>query len=263
MGFYVNVVAKQGCSRQINTAWKKAFGGFLVYTPSKINKEIEFIKNDPKQQHLTYVNDVKTWDKTFPIHANGRGQVFLRAFGYEEERAEEFSKESDELRAKVKFILEHRLLFQRISGLQDAVHTLDMEINGDFVENGKLNYYEYPSFDKLPQKHNHPVFIRCLELDRPDIWEAFLLYQEDNTKWSNLKNNSVIKYGFGHNSTIWQRCESIASARDNEYYGGTGRYSKGNVPSEYDIIKAITLKSDDFDSFLSTLKNAYFKLYGT
>jgi hypothetical protein len=254
MGFYVNVHAKKGCSRQINTAWKKQFGNSLIFTPARIKKEIEFIKNDPKQQHLLYVDDIFTWNNTFPIHANGRGQIFLRAYGYGEDEAEEFSKEGEELRNKVQFVLSHRLLFEKITGLQDAVDTLNIEINGDFVENGKLEYYEQPMFENLPQKHNHPVFKRCLLLDRPDLWESFLIYEDEKSKWNELRNKVVIDSVMGRNATIWQRCESIATARDGVDYGLSGRYRDGKMPNEFDVMKAIISTPEEFNEYLINIK---------
>lgn len=252
MSFYVNVEAKKGCSRQINAAWKRKFDGFLINTKASIKKDIEFIKNDPKQKHLTYIKDVKTWNETFTILAEGKGQVFIRAFS-DEESAIQFSNESDLLRDKIKFILDNRFLFKYISGLQDAVYALDMKINGDYIENGKLSYHKNPSFEHLPQKHKHPVFKRCLELDRPDIWESFLLYQDNCENFINLKNKIVITNDFSSTSTIFQRCESIAFARDGIDYGLFGRYRNGLVPNEFDVIKSIISTSEEFEAYLTTL----------
>ena len=255
MGFYVNVHAKQGCSRQINSSWKKQFGGHLVFTPSLIKHEIEFIKNDPKQHHLLYVNTIKIWDETFPIHANGRGQVFIRALGYDEDEAEIFVNENNELIEKIKFILDHRLLFSKISGLQDAVDSLNMNINGDFIENGKIKYYTQPSFENLPKKNNNPIYIKCLILDRPDLWESYLKFVDDNTNWTELRHKCVMNNSpLSKNSTIWQRCEKIAKGRDGIDYGLKGRYQNGLIPNEFDITKAIVSSEEEFEAYCESIK---------
>ena len=257
MGFYVNVKAKQGCSKQINDAWKKQFEGFLIYTPAIIKGEIDYIRNDQSQQHLRYVDSVKVWNKTFPIHASGKGQIFLRAFGYSEERSQEFIKENEELIQKVKFVLDHRMLFSKISGLADAVDALDMNINGEYVENGKLKYYPVPSFENLPQKHQNLVFLRCLEINRPDIWQKYLpIIDKSNInfeEWKDIRNCTVTESALAKNATIWQRCESIAEARDGKNYGLEGRFRDGKVPNKFDLIKAISCDEKEFEEYLNSV----------
>lgn len=110
MGFYVNVKAKKGCLGQMNKLWKRQFGGFLIYTPSRIKKEIEFLQNDEKSKHLRYIKTISDWDKTFSILANGSGQIFIRPYGYSEERSVEFEKENQEIKSQIKFVLDHRML---------------------------------------------------------------------------------------------------------------------------------------------------------
>ncbi len=253
MGFYINVEAKKGCSRQINSAWKKLFGETLVHTPGSIKKEIQFIKNDPKQKHLNFITSVKEWDQAFPSYANGKGQIFIRAYGYSEEKFEKFVTENPDLIAKVKFTLDHRFLFKRISGLQDAADALGMDIDGDYIEDGKLEYEYTPSFSKLPDGKTNPVYIKCLKLDRPDIWEIFLKYADKKELWEDLRRLVILKDSpLSPNSSIWQRCESIAQARGDSY-----NYSDMlSPPSEFDVIKSILLSEDEFENHLIILKRS-------
>ena len=261
MGFYVNVKAKKGCAAQINKLWKNHFNGLLIYTPAKIKKEIAFIQSDEKSKHLSYVKTVKIWDETFPIYANGCGQIFIRAYGYDEEESEKFKQENQEMVDKIKFILDHRMLFSKISSLQDAVDTLDMDIKGDYIENGKLKYYDIPSFENLPQKPRNKVFNKCLEMDRPCIWQSYLKIQEvgmNKETWKEIRSKSNLQSCSGSdNITIWQRCESLATARDGVSYGLFGRYNENEFPDELDLLKSVILSGEEFNEYLKTINKSY------
>ncbi len=256
MGFYVNVVAKKGCARQINSLWKNQFDGFLIYTPAKIKKEIEFIHNDPESQHLNYIKTVSDWGNVFPIYKNGSGQVFLRPLGFSEERAEEFKQENKLLLEQVQFILDNRLLFEKVSSLQDAVDALGMNISCDYMENGRSKKYTIPTFENLRQINDHPVFIRCLEIDSPILWERFLDILDNglnNNNWANIRS-MIVEFDNIRSLTIWQRCEKIEEARTGINYGLFGKFNSENVPNDYDLIKAITLTTEDFDKMIKRLK---------
>lgn len=256
MGFYVNVKSKKGCASQINKLWNIQFGDFLIYTPSRIKEEINFIQNDEKSKHLSYVNSVKIWNETFPIYKNGSGQVFIRAFGYDEEKSNKFKKENELIKNKIQFILDHRLLFSEISSLRDAIDTFDMDIKGDYIENGKLKYYDQPTFLNLPQKPKDNVFNKCLELNSPSLWQAYLNILDNGLNyenWQNIRNyNVALNHSFSENSTIWQRCEKLAYIRDKENYGLYGRYQNGSLPYELDLIKAITFSEIEFEDYLKS-----------
>jgi len=202
MGFYVNVKAKKGCEKQINEAWSSKFGDVLVYTKEIIKKEIVAHK---KHQPNTHIKTVKDWNQSFPIHAEGRGQVFLRVFGYSEERQEEFIAESQEKRDMIQFILDNRFLFKSVSGLCDANDALDMDIKGDYMENGILEYDEVISFQTLPSDVTSKVYLKCLEIGNPTLWHRYLQFKETNGSkevWKEIKH-CVAEEGFG--ATVWQK----------------------------------------------------------
>lgn len=201
MGFYVNCHAKKGCAGQINKLWKSQFKGFLIYTPYRIKKEIEAHN---KRGNGVYLESVKDWNTCFPIMSTNRGQVFLRAFGYSEEKKSVFMKESDNLKAKIQFLLDNRFLFKKITGLQDAVEALGMDIEAEYIENGRNHKYERPTFDKLEQHHDCPLFKACLAKDDPEMWQLVLSFKKNGMTenlWSKLRHKTVDFCG----DTLWQR----------------------------------------------------------
>jgi hypothetical protein len=263
MGFYVNVTAKQGCAGQINALWKRTFKGFLIYTPAQIKKEIAHMRTDPQQAHLNYVDSVKTWGETFPIYAKNRGQIFIRPLGYSHERHADFIIENQNLIAQINWILSHRLLFSRISGLQDAAESLDMAIDFDYCEDGKMKHYTRPCFSALPKKHQHPVYEYCLNADRPDLWQEFLPLLDTPlvsvALWDNIKHKTVGKEILAKQSTVWQRCEAIAQAKDGVNHGLKGRYRNGLTPPQLDIIKVVchAVVFEQYLNSFSTVSSGY------
>ncbi len=201
MGFYINVYAKKDCAGQINKLWKAAFGGFLIYTPYRIKKEIK-AHNSHKQG--VFIKNMKEWNNAFPILANNRGQIFIRPHGYNEEEKLDFMNSNKELEDKVQFLLDNRFLFEKITNLQNAVDTLDMEINADYIENGRNKKHEIFSFDQLEQHNNCPFYQKCLEKDDAEMWSLMLKFKKEGMTeelWGQLKHKTIEFCG----QTLWQR----------------------------------------------------------
>jgi hypothetical protein len=239
MGGYVNVVAKPGCASQINELWARAFNKqWLVYTAGIIESEINYIANDSKQKHLLWVNTVEKWNKAFPIAAEGKGQVFIRAYGYSDEAAQAFSQSNKQLRNKITWLMDHRFLFQSISGLQDAVDTLDMDIDCDALENGRKVIRKEIMFENLPVETNNRVYKLCLTYNNPTLWQKFITWRDDPNwdAWSELRHCVVPGQAM---DTIWQRVEDMAKDRDKVNYGLVGKYQQGLIPPETDVLRAI------------------------
>lgn len=201
MGFYVNAYAKKNCAGQINKLWKAEFGGFLIYTPYRIKKEIE-VHNSHNQG--VFIDSVKDWNNLFPILASGRGQIFIRAMGYDEEESINFMKSNEHLKNQIKFLLDNRFLFEKITNLQNAVDTLDMIIDADYIENGRNKKNIVISFDQLEQHDKCPLYQKCLEKDDPEMWSMFLQFKKDGMTeelWDKLKHKTVDFCG----QTLFQR----------------------------------------------------------
>ena len=248
MGFYINLKVKKGSAGQINKLWRKEFGESLIFTRHMIKKNIDFIQSDESQKHLHYIKTVSTWNKVFTICALDHGQVFLRPYGYSEERADEFEQNNKELKKQIALILDNRMLFEKVTGLSDAIEALAMNIKGDYIENGKLKYDETISFSKLPVKPRNLIYQKCLQLKDPELWKEYFKIIENGLteeNWLAIKNRVVDFSGFSSCSTIWQRCELIAKKRDNVDYGLRGRYQDGLIPNFYDLRKAIYMTKDD------------------
>jgi hypothetical protein len=255
MGFYVNVKSKTGCANQINDLWANKFKGFLIYTPKIIMEQIKFIKKDPKQQKLLYIDSVKIWNSTFPIVSQNKGQLFLRAYGYSEEKSNKFINENQELKDKMKFILDHRMLFKSITNIQDAVEALALDLEFEFYEDGKMQNYQHPTFSKMKQLHNNPVFQLCLETDRPDYWQVYLDIIENKLNvdnWNIIKNKVVPSIGFGRDTTL-QRCEAILAKEENRTLDLRIHINKDNLPNMYNLLQAVSLNEQYFDTFLENI----------
>lgn len=201
MGFYVNVYAKKDCAGQINKLWKAAFGGFLIYTPYRIRKEI---KAHNSHNQGVFIKSVSDWNKAFPILSSNRGQIFIRPMGYDQEEKLDFMNSSENLKKQIKFLLDNRFLFEKITNLQNAVDTLDMNIDADYIENGRNKKHEVISFNQLEQHSKCPLYQKCLEKDDAEMWSLLLQFKKegmDEELWNKLKHKTVEFCG----QTLWQR----------------------------------------------------------
>lgn len=240
MGYYVNVEAKDGCEDQINDLWSQSFDDFLIYTRAHIQREIDAIHSKPDFAHMRWIQAVEDWNDAIKIHAEGCGQIFLRAFGYSNEESEAFRQVADLDRRQIQWIMDNRFLFKSITSLQDAADALGMSIDCDAIKNGRPVTYEQDSFATLPVEHGNQVYAATLTHDRPRLWKAFLAYREspcwDN--WLTLRDSAPCGKEYGLTS-IWQQAEVIAKQRDGQDYGLDGRYRDGKLPPETDVVMAI------------------------
>jgi len=242
MGYYVNVYAKQGCEQQINELWSRAFPeeSPLIATKDWIEGQIAYIKNDPEQVHIAnWCTSVNAWNKGFPIHAEGRGQIFIGSIFATE--TNDFSDEPNTLRKQIQWAMDHRFLFSEITGLQDAAESLDMAISCDAIENGRDVTYEQASFASLPIMPKSFVYRLCVEHQNPRFWEAYLNFKEsqDWENWSVLRH-FLIPGELSLGRTVWQGCEALATQLDHKNYGLEGRYRDGHHPDLWAVDKAIS-----------------------
>lgn len=259
MGFYVNVVAKNECAEQINQLWQKKFNTFLVYTPTIIQNEIDFIQKSDDRKHLQYITSIEQWNKTFPIFKENCGQIFLRAYGYSDEESAEFQKENQLLKEQILYLLELRFLFKEIKNLNDANDVFDdLNIDFDAIINGKKIHYEEPSFLNLPQPRNNKVYDKCLFLNQPKLWSLYLAYKKTYSYdvWKEMRN-LIIDYNIGFGETLWQRVEKLYSARNNttaSIYNPHYNDKDKNVPPESVMRLAILI--DNMDEYLKNFNHA-------
>jgi hypothetical protein len=166
----------------------------------------------------------------------GRGSVEISPSG------EEFTEEETEnLQKKIKFILDNRFLFESVSGLQAAVSELGMDISFDMLnEHGQPHDAFKITFADLPIQFQSRVWNRCFDYNRPDLWKAFLDFKETPTEatWDELRTK-IVPWSDALFTTVWQLCEGIAEVRDGESFGLSGRYRDGNIPTEFDVRKAL------------------------
>lgn len=236
MGYYVNLTAKQNCVNQINQLWQQSFPGEpeLVWHRSRIEQELALIQTGESMPHLRgYVKTVNAWNKAFPICAEFRGQIFIGSIWLKDMDEEKAGR----LRAQIKWVMDNRFLFEEITGLQDAVDALEMDIDADAMVNGRPVKDERINFDELPSQPKSFIYQRCLTTGRPDLWDAYLKFKESPTwdNWDSLRHKVIP----GTSDTVWQVCERIATQRDNYDPGLCGRYKDGIIPPLFDIEKAI------------------------
>jgi len=245
MPYSVMVVAKAGCTEQINELWTQAgFEGELIMTEAAAKKEVDFIQSPKGQPHLKYVKTVDDWNKTFPIMAVGTGMIDIGGLSFDKE---ENPDETARLTQQVQFVLDHRFLFQEIRGLDDARSALGMKIEGDFIDaQGKPRYHPVADFKELPARPTSKIFQACVQYDRPDIWAAYLAFEanQDEAAWVELRSKNIpwptrVQPQPRVVNTVWQACEKTAAARDGKDFGLLGRFRDGKVPSMFELLQAI------------------------
>lgn len=245
MGFYVNVKAKEGCASQINELWAQASqADELIWTAEKVKKQIKHIHKASEVVHLRHIKTVDDWNSAFPAAAVGTGQIFIGSVGFDKG---ENPQETATLIEQVQFVLDHRLLFQSVTGLADARNQLDIQVEGDFLdEHGKPGSYPVDSFEKLPARSTSKIYRNCLQYNRPDFWAAYLAFESapNDATWCELRCKTVpwstrIQPTPSIMGTVWQACEKTATARDGQSFGLMGRYRDGVVPSMFELLRAI------------------------
>ncbi|WP_305906273.1 hypothetical protein Q9L42_020735 (plasmid) [Methylomarinum sp. Ch1-1] len=242
MSKYVNIIAKDGCSEQINELWLHQFELPIIYTAELIQQQIEFVRGDPRQQYLaSQLDTVEDWNRLVPVHAENCGQLFFLS--------EEYDEQYYRYREQVQWLLDHRLLFKSITGLQDAIDELDMDIDGDAIIDGRLVHVPVLTFEDLPKLPNSKIYQYVQRFDRPDLWQGYLNFKEHPTEesWYALRHMIMPRVDFLREKTVWATCEAFASRIDGKGFGLTGRYREGEFPTAFEIEKAFqeTIKMAD------------------
>ena len=243
MGTYLELKAKPGCEDQINQAYAAHRGDakhWLVYSDKIIEEEIRYI-HSPKgaaQAHLRpYLKTLKDWQRVFPALKSGTGQLKLSGLEFSEEESEEKRR----LIADIAFILNHRMLFSSIEGLDGAreLGLTDFSAERIVEHKGLSRKTEALSFAQLP-KSRSALYRRCVEWDRADLWGAYLDFRQSPCEqtWCALRSK-VISWIKGE-PTIWQRVETAASERDGKHFGLLGRFRDGNIPSFWLLRSVLT-----------------------
>lgn len=127
------------------------------------------------------------------------------------------------LRRQVRFIMENRMLFESIVGLQHARRVLEME---DAIP-GDLDGYEFgleirvvtATFDELPEEPNDPIYAVCRHFRQADLWARYLEFrrQQSEDSWNALKEclgpSSALGPDAADMRTIESRCRLIQSSK--------------------------------------------------
>jgi hypothetical protein len=234
MGTYVELKAKPGCEDQINAAFSAMTGNpkdFLVYSEKKIKADIAYI-HSPKgtsQAHLRpYLNTVDDWEKVFPTMRLGTGEI--KVSGVEDDDEARIAQ----IKRNIQFVLDYRMLFKTVTGLDDATRHGFCSFKGDMIEDHKIKNRppsNEPTFSDLP-KGRSEFYKQCVKYSRPDLWSAYLDFEKDPTEltWTSLRQK-VIPWGKSALAGLWAKVEELATNRDGQSFGLMGRYRDGNVPS--------------------------------
>jgi hypothetical protein len=136
MGTYVEFRAKPGCEDQINAVYAAMTGkpdDYIVNSPTRIAADIAYI-HSPKgkeQAHLLpLLKTVADWDRLFPAWCCGTGQV--KVSGVDDE-----VKLVAEIKRDIQVLLDNRMLFATITGLDYACARGYCTFGGDLVEDHK------------------------------------------------------------------------------------------------------------------------------
>lgn len=238
MGTYVTFSAKPGCADQINAAYAKTTGsdGWLVYSASVIDNEIAYIQSPAgkAQAHLRpHLKTVEDWNRLFPSFREGTGQIKISGIADDEMCGPLPRREY--VRRSIAFLLEHRMLFARIDGLDDARDYGLTDCTEDRIENNKgrpADRGTVPTFTSLP-KSRSALYKHCTEYDRPDLWEAIVKFRALPSweTWATLRDKVVPWVGGA--PTVWQLAEAEATRIDARHYGLRGRFQGGHYPAEW------------------------------
>lgn len=231
MGTYIEFRSRAGAENQINEAYARMTGkpDWLVYSDAVIRAEIAYIHSPQGkgQEHMrAWLHTVEDWNKAFPAFESGTGAIKLSS-------VDELDQEQrDRVARDIRFILEHRLLFETVSGLDDARRFGFTEFDADLLEKGKKSHRTSqmePTFGKLP-KGKSSIYRDCVAANRPDLWVAFCAFRTQPS-WENwcLLRSKMIPWH--DNDTVWMRVERAATNLDGITHGLSGRFQDGNTPA--------------------------------
>lgn len=232
MGTYVEFVAKEGCADQINTLYAALCGNdkaWLVHSERVIEGNIAYIHSPSGEQqaHLRpYLKTSDDWDRLFPAWRRNTGQI--KVSGVDDDDIERVER----TRRDVQFLLDNRMLFEKIKNLDDARRLAFTDFAGDLIERNKTKQRvpeKRAGFADLPRARSR-FYAHCVQHDRPDLWEAYLRFKDapSEASWEQLRCKVVpwLKQSVG----LWGAVERLATARDGHDYGLSGRFRDGVVP---------------------------------
>jgi hypothetical protein len=204
---------------------------FLVYSEKKILSEIAYIHSPAgeSQAHLRpYMNTVADWEEIFPSERLGTGQI--KVSGIDEEDVAKIAL----IEQTIQFVLDHRMLFSKITGLNDATRFGFVKFDGDRIENNKTMMDPPsgdPTFADLP-KGKSEFYKQCVKYSRPDLWHAYLNFRNSpsDESWGELRQK-IIPWKDETLCGVWSTVERLAKDRDGRDYGLGGRFRDGNLPS--------------------------------
>lgn len=229
MGTYFELVAKPGCEDQINAAYAASLGkegNYLVYSDKIIESEIAYI-HSPKgkgQEHMrAWLHTVRDWNQAFPAFRSGTGQIKLSV---------DDDESINKIKLIIKFVLENRMLFKSVKGLDDARRFGYCDFQGDLIEDNKTKKRppsDEPTFDSLPRGRSD-IYKRCVEHNRPDLWNAYLKFKANpsDQNWRDLRTKTVPWKGLL--LSLWEMVEKLSTQKDGKDFGLRGRFCDGNVP---------------------------------
>ena len=231
MGTYVEFRAKPGCEEQVNAAYASLTGNpddYIVNSAKTIAADIAYI-HSPKgkaQAHLRpYLKTVADWDRMFPVWCCGTGQI--KVSGIDDDDVERIA----EVKRDIQFLLDNRMLFTTITGLDDACSYGYCTFGGDQIENHKATQRppsNEPTFADLP-KGRSEFYRRCVDNGRPDLWNAYLRFKADacESTWVELRQKVI---PWKRRSHLWPMVEKLATEKDGQNFGLMGRFRDGTVP---------------------------------
>lgn len=254
MGTYLDLEAKRGCEDQINELYRQMTGNpndFLVYSDEVIRSEIEYIHSPAgeSQAHMRpWLRTVQDWNMHFPTCRSGTGQIrltgvgeMLRNVSNPETKVDEEVQRVLQTQRDVQFVLDNRLLFKKIWGLDEARQRGLTDFGpGDGLIDGKPVYRPRESevgFSELP-RGKCEVYRLCVKHNRPDLWKAYVEFAQNPNRetWRELRSKCIPWHGL---STVWQRVERVAQQQDGKDYGLLGRFREGRVPTQFQLRLAL------------------------
>jgi len=232
MGAYLTFEAKPGCEDQINAAYAAMTGepsNWLVYSDGVIKSEIAFIQSpagDAQAHMRSWLHTVDDWNRAFTVWRSGTGQIKLSGVDDEDE------DRVTSIKRDIRFILDNRMLFAAITGLDDARRFGFCDFQGDLIENHQTKTRP-PSddlkFSVLPRATSS-FYRLCVKHDRPDLWGAYVQFKDNpcDETWLELRTKTVPWLGL---NTVWLEVEKRAAKIDGRDFGLRGRFRDGHAPS--------------------------------
>jgi hypothetical protein len=217
--YVIRVTAKAGSAEIINARWKSLFGEDLIWTKARIAEQLRAVQTGHVEA-LADLRDklkkIEDWNRELPDCAEDHGVVPIA-----DHETTITQLHLLDLRKRVLFLQRYRILFQAISGLEQAYDLMGGEGSSSGIA---------ANSSPIPSAPRSAIYRNCVRYRCLALWLDFHAFRETKSgkTWELLRQHEIPWHG---DSTVEQLTE---------YRSTSWSAASGTIPQEMDVRRALT-----------------------